>query len=301
MRYESADALRDALEQRLRNQAQSTGVAVMRLRKRVAFERYLARLATAAPEHWTLKGAFALDLRLGLRTRTTKDIDLARTDDERTATADLMAAARLDLGDFFSYRVLRTPALDEAVGFRAIRYTVTGELAGRRFEQFPLDIAFTEVSPLQAERLAGPGTLAFAGIEPPELPVVALEQHIAEKVHAYTGSYGTTQRESTRSKDLVDLVIIATLTHPDASRLSRALESTFHQRDRQPLPDALPPPPSAWVQSYAMQAHDIGLPTDLAAAHDKAASLIDPVLQETAAGHWNPDHRQWSRAPRRPS
>src|ERR1019366_9645686 len=107
MRYESAHAFRDALEQRLRNQAQSTGAAVMRLRKRVAFERYLARLATASPERWILKGAFALDLRLGLGTRTTKDIDLARTDDEQAATADLMAAAGLDLGDFFSYRVSR--------------------------------------------------------------------------------------------------------------------------------------------------------------------------------------------------
>jgi predicted transcriptional regulator of viral defense system len=35
-----------------------------------------------APERWVLKGAFALDLRLGLRTRTTKDIDIARIDDE---------------------------------------------------------------------------------------------------------------------------------------------------------------------------------------------------------------------------
>ena len=293
MRYESAHAFRDALEQRLRNQAQSTGAAVMRLRKRVAFERYLARLATAAPERWTLKGAFALDLRLGLGTRTTKDIDLARTDDEQTATADLMAAAALDLGDFFSYRVSRTSALDKAVGFHAIRYNVIGDLAGRRFEQFPLDVAFTEAFPLEAERLSGPGALAFAGIEPIELPVVALEQHIAEKIHAYTGTYGTEQRESTRSKDLVDLVLIGTLARPLADRLTSALEATFHSRDRQPLPTALPPPPSAWTQSYATQARDLDLPTSLATAHGHAASLVDPIFQGIAAGRWDPTHRCW--------
>ena len=295
MRYESAHALRNALEQRLRNQAQSTGVAVMRLRKRVAFERYLARLATAAPERWVLKGAFALDLRLGLGTRTTKDIDLARTDDEQAATADLVAAAGVDLGDFFSYRVRRTSALDKAVGFHAIRYSVIGDLAGRRFEQFPLDVAFTAVSPLAAELLSGPGALVFAGIEPAEMPVVALEQHIAEKVHAYTGAYGTEQRQSTRSKDLVDLVLIGTLAKPHAGPLGTALQAAFQDRERQPLPTALPLPPAVWAQSYAAQARNIDLPTDLATAHAHAARLVDPVLQGTATGRWDPTRRQWRR------
>lgn len=72
MRYETAEAFRTALEQRLKNEAQATGVALLRLRKRVAFERFLARLATAESSGWALKGAFALELRLGLRTRTTK-------------------------------------------------------------------------------------------------------------------------------------------------------------------------------------------------------------------------------------
>jgi predicted nucleotidyltransferase component of viral defense system len=293
MRYESAHAFRDALEQRLRNQAQSAGVTVMRLRKRVAFERYLARLATAAPERWILKGALALDLRLGLGTRTTKDIDLARTDDEQAATADLAAAAALDLGDFFSYRVRRTSTLDKTIGFHAIRYNVIGDLAGRAFEQFPLDVAFTAASTLDAERLWGPGALVFAGIAPIELPVVALEQHIAEKIHAYTSSYGVEQRESTRSKDLVDLVLIGLLARPRAGRLRIALESTFHERDRQPLPTTLPPPPSVWAQSYAAQARDLDLPTDLATAHKNAAGLIDPVFRGTANGSWEPMRRRW--------
>lgn len=93
MKYASAPAFRDALEQRLRTQTRESGVSLMRLRKRVAFERFLARLVVAAPDRWVLKGAFALDVRLGLRTRATKDIDLARTDDEQAATEDLVAAA----------------------------------------------------------------------------------------------------------------------------------------------------------------------------------------------------------------
>ncbi len=87
-----------------------------------------------------LKGAFALELRLGLRTRTTKDIDL---------------------GDFFDFDVRRTPALDAAAGFHAVRYTVRADLAGRRFEQFPVDVALSELSPVQAEPLFAMNSLEF--------------------------------------------------------------------------------------------------------------------------------------------
>lgn len=119
MRYETANAFRTALEQRLKNEAEATGVALLRLRKRVAFERFLARLTTSESSGWVLKGAFALELRLGLRARTTKDIDLGRADDEEAATEHLEAATHVDLGDFFVFEVRRTPALDAATGFHA--------------------------------------------------------------------------------------------------------------------------------------------------------------------------------------
>jgi hypothetical protein len=82
VKYDTAEAFRAALDQRIRNEATTTGLPVMRLRKRVAFERFLARLAVAEPGSWVLKGAFALELRLGVRTRMTKDIDLAGADNE---------------------------------------------------------------------------------------------------------------------------------------------------------------------------------------------------------------------------
>lgn len=75
MKYQTAQVFRTALEQRLKNEAEESGVALIRLRKRVAFERFLVRLAATEADGWALKGAFALELRLGLRTRTTKDID----------------------------------------------------------------------------------------------------------------------------------------------------------------------------------------------------------------------------------
>jgi predicted nucleotidyltransferase component of viral defense system len=293
VRYETANAFRTALEQRLKNEAQATGVALLRLRKHVAFERFLARLAASESGGWVLKGAFALELRLGLRTRATKDIDLGRADDEEAATEHLNAATNVDLGDFFSFDARRTPALEAATGFRAVRYTVRADLDGRRFEQFPVDVAFSESSPIQAEPLLGANSLEFAEVAVLQLPVVSLEQHVAEKLHAYTGTFGQDGRESTRVKDLVDLVLIGEMAELDAERLSHALAVTFEQRAQQALASAVPRPPSSWARPYTELAREVGIATDLAAGHATAAHLLDPVLRSEAVGRWDPEARDW--------
>ena len=294
MKYASAPTFRDALEQRLRAQAHESGASLQRLRKRVAFERFLARLVVAAPDRWLLKGAFALELRLGLQTRTTKDIDLVRSDGEQGATEDLIAATAIDLGDFFVYSARRAQALDAESGFHVVRYTVVCELAGRRWEQFPVDIGLAEPTELRPERLRSLDLLALAGIDAPELPVVAPEQHIADKLHAYTARYRTTELSSTRSKDLIDIVLVAGLVTLDAEVLRAALESTFTLGARQPLSDALPAPPDGRTVPYAKLAAEVGLDTDLAAGHSEAGRLLDPVLARTAGGSWDPAHTRWS-------
>jgi len=293
VRYETANAFRTALEQRLKNEAQATGVALLRLRKRVAFERFLARLATSESSGWLLKGAFALELRLGLRARTTKDIDLGRADDEEAATEHLVAATHVDLGDFFVFEVRRTPALDAATGFHAVRYTVRADLDGRRFEQFPVDVAFSEATPIQAEPLFGANSLEFADIAEQQLPVISLEQHVAEKLHAYTGTFGQDERESTRVKDLVDLVLIGESAEIDAKVLHQALATTFAQRGRQSLPRAIAPPPSSWARPYAVLAREVGIADGVEAGHAAAGRLLDPVLRSEADGHWDLEAQRW--------
>lgn len=293
MKYETPEALRTALEQRLKNEAEASGAALIRLRKQVAFERFLARLAVSESGGWMLKGAFALELRLGFRTRMTKDIDLGRADDEEAATKHLNAATGVDLGDFFSFEARRTSALDAATGFRAVRYTVRADLDGRLFEQFPTDVAFSESPPIQAESFLTANALEFADVAAPQLPVVPLEQHVAEKLHAYTGSYGQDARESTRVKDLVDLVLIGELAELDAERLSAALVTTFEQRAHQPLPNAVPPPPSSWARPYAELAREVGIAVEVETGHAAATRLLDPVLRSEAGGRWDPETGRW--------
>lgn len=105
MRYGDAAAFRQALEDRLRRRAAGVGVRVARDRKRVAFDRFLARPTAVAPERWLLKGGFALELRLVDRAGATKDIDLAWRDGHVDVLDVLLDAADHDAGDFFAFTV----------------------------------------------------------------------------------------------------------------------------------------------------------------------------------------------------
>jgi predicted nucleotidyltransferase component of viral defense system len=76
MRYTTSAAFRMALEERLRQRERETGEPLVRMRKRIVFERGMARLQKTTSNPWVVKGGFALELRLGLRARMTKDLDL---------------------------------------------------------------------------------------------------------------------------------------------------------------------------------------------------------------------------------
>ncbi|HEY2201421.1 MAG TPA: hypothetical protein VGH56_06010, partial [Solirubrobacteraceae bacterium] len=64
----------------------------------------------------------------------------------------------------------------------------------------------------------------------------------------------------------------------DARALREALESTFRERNRQPLPSSLPPPPPSWAAPYKRLADSVGIEPDLDAAYALAAAFLDPVL-----------------------
>jgi len=221
MKYATPGAFRTALERRLLTMAHEADRPVVRLRKLVVFERLLARLLVVAPDRWLLKGALALDLRLGARSRTTKDMDLARRDDEEAATADLLAAQAVNLGDYFTFAIERTGRLDAALEGAAVRYHVTAALDGRPFEDVIVDIGFADSLTTAPETLRGPDLLRFAAIEPIAVPAVPIAQHVAEKVHAYTRMYAS-DRRSSRVKDLIDLVLIRSAIAFEADRVQGA-------------------------------------------------------------------------------
>jgi hypothetical protein len=293
VKYTSAASFRQALEQRLKNEAVVTGLGLARLRKRVAFELFLRRLLAVAPDRWVLKGALALDFRLAAATRPTKDIDLGRDDDEAAAIRDITATQQLALDDFFTFAATKTDELDDTDEFSAVRFHVTAQLAGRTFEQFLVDIGFSDTISWAPDTIHTSTLLSFAGIEPLALPAIPLPQHLAEKVHAYTRTYGASGQPSTRPKDLVDILLIESAATIDAGSLRHALGGTFGERALQSLPVTLPPPPPTWADPYKRLADTVNIEPDLSTAFILAATFLDPVLAGHAHGHWDSQGRRW--------
>lgn len=293
MKYKDAAAFRMALEQRLKDMAGGDSTHLARDRKRVAFDRLLARLREVAKGRWLLKGGFALDLRLAARARSTKDVDIEWRAEESELLDALLDAAQYDAGDFFVFRIERAETPEDRFG-GSHRFRTSASLAGRPFETFLLDVGLRADDALTTETLRTDAILDFAGIQPVEVDAVPLELQIAEKLHAYTRTYEG-QRTSTRTKDLVDLALIAELSSLDASTLRREIEMIFALRKTHSSPNALPPPPADWATPYQRLAEEVGAPSDLEEGYRRAAALLDPLLAgEISSGHWGPAERRWT-------
>ncbi|MBK5233191.1 MAG: nucleotidyl transferase AbiEii/AbiGii toxin family protein [Thermoleophilia bacterium] len=296
MRYQDAASFRQALEQRLKDEAAGDGARLARMRKRVAFDRLLVRLAAVAPGQWLLKGGFALDLRLSARARSTKDIDIEWRSNEEGLLDVLLDAASHDAGDFFVLTIEVTGAPDDRLG-GSHRFRVTSSLAGRPFETFFLDVGYRDDQTTDLEILLTDDVLSFAEIDPVEVEAVVVELQVAEKLHALTRTYEG-GRASTRTKDLVDIVLISTLAHLDAETLRREIDAVFASRDTHPPPYALPLPPPDWNEPFRRLAQEVGIPEKLSRGHRDAAAMLDLILAgEITAGTWDPVEQRWTKKP----
>lgn len=266
-RYATATAFRAALETRLRQQSGGSQTSLGRLRRQVAFERFLARLFHEAPSPWLLKGGYALELRLGDTARSTRDLDLSVPYPQRLAAGAagagravreaLADAAERDLGDWFEFAVGPTMVdLDGPPG-GGTRYPLDCRVDGRIFAQFHVDVGLGDRVAGEPEWLEGHDFLAFAGVPPARLAVLPSAQHFAEKIHAYT--FPWQGRPNTRVRDLVDLVLLIDTGALDPAATVAALRLTFAQRATHPLPQALPPPPEAWATPFAALAGEVAL------------------------------------------
>lgn len=253
MSYATPYALRAALEHRLHAKSVETGISLDRLRRRVLFERIVARLDTFEPERWVLKGGMALEVRLRDDARLTKDIDLGLRDevpDAEDLHERLIDALTVDpdRDGFVLTAAPPVPLGEDSAGQPTWRAKITAHLADRLFGRIQLDISPRAYELDTTDRLALPNSLAFAGIPSPEVEIVDVHRHAAEKLHAMLRDFG--DRENSRVRDLVDLVILIEhdLLTPDT--LASAARKVWTERDGGDPPNMLGPLPESWPYRY---------------------------------------------------
>ena len=221
MKYDTPTAFRQALEERLKQQERRTGEPLIRLRKRITFERFMVRLQEKKDSPWVLKGGFALELRLGERARMTKDLDLgvdlgyfhATEVTAAVVARKLREDVSISNTDHFTFIVPEVGERDLGMpGITAFRYTVEVRLDGRRFETNRIDVGLGDPLIPPFDTLESSDLLSFANIPRASLQTTSRAQHFAEKIHALTRPFE--DRINTRVKDLADILLLLNLGLP---------------------------------------------------------------------------------------
>lgn len=271
-RYATAGAFRRSLEDRLNQLSRNQGLDIGRLRRRIAFERLLARLFIVPNPRWMLKGGYAIELRLQNLARATKDIDLSISGGSegrainRSLRGWLQEELGNDLSDWFVFFLGEQTSDLTAAPLGGTRFHVEAQVDHRPFARFNLDVGIGDVVPSDPEWITGHELLSFAGIPPARIAVLPLDHQFAEKIHAYSLPR---ERVNTRVRDLVDLVLLIDHGLPPPEQINRALRATFDRRTTHAVPVVLPFPPQSWQEPYAA----------LAAEHTVRVTTVDAAYK----------------------
>jgi hypothetical protein len=265
-KFGSASAFKTALEARLRKKSLEQGVPFSTLQLKFVIERLLARLFQDEKPPWLLKGGFAMDLRFRPQARTTKDVDLsvmliADTGGPMSAALRdrLQTAVEVDLGDFLTYRIGEPKSELTNAPKGGARFPCEAVLVGKVYAKFHIDVGIGDALVGAPEQLTGDDVLDFVGIEPARVLAIPKHQQFAEKAHAYT--FPWSGRLNTRTKDLVDLVLLIERGLPDSAQIHLALNATFEARRTHALPESLLPPPASWARDFPGMAGQAGIST----------------------------------------
>jgi hypothetical protein len=265
----------------IREYANQQQMAESRVRRAVSF------MLVALPlEHsidgegeplFAVKGGVSMELRLGLRARTTKDFDAVF----RGAFEDWLAALDDALAaniEEFSFSREEPEAIRDTKSFRV---NIIIDFKGRRWGKVQFEVAPVEVGSVLDVDQVDPFDIGQFGLRAPgQISVVGLPYLIAQKLHACTEVFEG--EENARVHDLMDLLLARDLLAPkDLSRVREACTAIFDNRQKQTWPPQLIVYPS-WAETYARLAAEEGFPVGDV---EGAAAMVGEFIAEiNAAG-----------------
>lgn len=281
--FKTATDFRKSLEARLQVIAGKTKVDLQRLRRKVAFDRLLARIFSQEKSNFFLKGGYAMELRIG-QARATKDIDLTcirRVKNESELLSELIlqelqTLAQNDLKDHFVYQIGKAQIDLENAPYGGARYPVSALIDGKLFVRFQLDVG-ADIVINQIENIQGINWLEFCGIPSPVIPMISIEQQFAEKLHTYTLPRG--DRVNSRAKDLIDMVLLLNMKNLKLEECQNALQRVFKARETHSLPGKLEKPPVEWQMQFVAMAAECGLSSDMEEAFKAVALFYEKIGQ----------------------
>lgn len=218
-----------------------------------------------------VKGGVALELRLRLRARATKDFDATFRKHFGEMLDALDRALAEPYGDF---RLMRWGEIRD-LGGKAKRIEIRLDYHRRPWATVPMELSAGESQDVEAELV--PATdLSELGIDGPEyIHCLSARYQIAQKIHAVT-TPPRDGRASERYRDLVDLWLLRELGTKLVD-VRDACEDVFRRRAMQPWPPTVVVPAS-WADPFARLAGEVGLPTlDVEEAAQNLRGYIEEI------------------------
>lgn len=265
----------EKLEKRLARIAREQGLDQERLRRWVSFLALCGVLERAMSEGilgaYYLKGGVALELRFATRARATKDLDLG-LEGHRSGRLELLRRS-LDLGfDEFTFRVkAQTRDMEPA---DAVRVQVAVSYRTRAWQTVEVDLGAASGGAVElvAPQVQGLVELGLPVTSP--IRCLGLAEQIAQKLHACTGP-----NSAGRARDVLDILLIATLGSLDYNRVLAAARQVFSERATHAFPPAFQLP-AEWRPELESAAMQLGFPQTSAGEIERQFLQILERLRE---------------------
>ena len=247
------------LEGRIARLAHERGTTPARFRRLVGFSVLCETLAEAVAQGliplFFIKGGVAVELRLGLAARATRDLDVGLCAEPEQLLPVFDRALAVGYGEFTLRRRGEARVLDN--GARALEVTMT--LRGRAWATVDVDLAPATMD-AQTDSVA-PMSLHELGLgQPRSVPCLALSEQISQKIHALTEPMPR-GRPNTRARDVLDILLLDSRLGTDVAAVCAACERTFGERAAHKWPIFNFEFPTEWAPALALLVQDAGYDT----------------------------------------
>lgn len=198
-----------------------------------------------------VKGGTAMQLRLGIQARATRDLDVAFAGrmEDWLDRFDAATAARTWNGFTVARKVAPTQIDITAEGYRPWRVPLQIRYEGREFGSVSLEVAIDETAGGHHDLVEPAGIeLATFSIDSLRLiPCLDIPYQIAQKLHACTEPV---PNGNDRVRDVIDIWLLEALLDPiDLLAVRDACQATFRRRRRHTWPPTITLSAS-WVRDY---------------------------------------------------
>jgi hypothetical protein len=222
-----------------------------------------------------IRGGVAMELRLKLRARATKDYDAVF----RAAADHVIELLDRAIAEPWNDFTITRTAPEPIKTTKAVRLDLRLQYKGKSWGTTKLELAPVEGAAMGSEHDdLPPANVQALRVPPPaKAPALSLRYQVATKIHACTETFDDGS-DNDRFRDIIDVLLLEDLLRDlGLGRVREACVDIFKLRNQHKWPPAITVYES-WREPFTKLAHDIGfVPDDVGEAADLLTQLIGDI------------------------